>query len=63
MNHISAGVLLTVCDSDTTVMCADGFGVDWPLVLGSLSAVLLFLCSVVIVAVVVQRKGTLKTNL
>lgn len=31
--------------------------VDWPLVLGSLSAVVLFLCSVILVAVVAHRKG------
>lgn len=32
-------------------------GVDWPLVLGSFSAVVLFLCSVVLVVVVAHRKG------
>lgn len=30
---------------------------DWPFVLGSFSAVMLFLCSVVVVAAVVHRKG------
>lgn len=34
----------------------DVSGVDWPLVLGSFSAVVLFLCSVVLVAVVAHRK-------
>lgn len=31
-------------------------GVDWPLVLGSLSAVVLFLCSMVLITVVLHRK-------
>lgn len=43
--------------NNASVMSADGSGVDWPLVLGSFSAVVLFLCSVVVVAVVVHRKG------
>ncbi|XP_073327262.1 uncharacterized protein [Pagrus major] len=34
----------------------DGSGVDWPLVLGSFSAVVLFLFSVALVAMVVRRK-------
>lgn len=38
-------------------LCAGESGVDWPLVLGSFSAVTLFLCSVVVVAAVVHRKG------
>lgn len=39
------------------VMSADVSGVDWPLVLGSFSAVVLFLFSVALVAVVARRKG------
>lgn len=38
-------------------MSADVSGVDWPLVLGSFSAVVLFLFSVALVAVVARRKG------
>ncbi|XP_022049530.2 uncharacterized protein LOC110950958 [Acanthochromis polyacanthus] len=34
----------------------DSSGVDWPLVLGSFSAVVLFLCSLALVVVVVHRK-------
>ncbi|XP_029294317.1 uncharacterized protein LOC115012641 isoform X2 [Cottoperca gobio] len=34
----------------------DMFGVDWPLVLGSFSVVVLFLCSVALVVVVARRK-------
>ncbi|XP_041789605.1 uncharacterized protein LOC121604217 isoform X2 [Chelmon rostratus] len=34
----------------------DASGVDWPLVLGSFSAVVLFLCSVALIAVVAHRK-------
>lgn len=40
------------------LLSADLSGVDWPLVLGSFAAVVLFLCSVAVVAVVVHRKGT-----
>ncbi|XP_056892377.1 uncharacterized protein LOC130527699 isoform X1 [Takifugu flavidus] len=36
---------------------SDGSAVDWPLVLGSFSAVMLFLCSVLVVATVVHRKA------
>lgn len=38
-------------------MSADVSGIDWPLVLGSCSAVVLLLCSVAVVAVVAHRKG------
>lgn len=36
---------------------ADLSGVDWPLVLGSFSAAVLFLCSVALVVMVARRKG------
>lgn len=44
-------------------MSADLSGVDWPLVLGSFSAVVLFICSVALVVVVAHRKGILHMNL
>lgn len=44
-------------------MSADVSGVDWPLILGSFSAVVLFLCSVALVAVVAHRKGISHMNL
>lgn len=47
---------LTTCLS-ACHLCADGSAVDWPLVLGSFSAAMLFLCSVLVVAMVVHRKG------
>lgn len=47
---------LTTCLS-ACHLCADESAVDWPLVLGSFSAVMLFLCLVLVVATVVHRKG------
>lgn len=47
---------LKTCSS-ALYLCPGESGVDWPLVLGSFSAVMLFLCSVVVVAAVVHRKG------
>ncbi|CAG5941992.1 unnamed protein product, partial [Menidia menidia] len=37
-------------------------GVDWPLVLGSVSAAVLFLCSLALVVVVAQRKGRRRSS-
>lgn len=48
---------------DACVSCADVQHLDWPLLVGSLSAVLLFLCSVVLVVVLTHRKGISHMNL
>lgn len=45
------------------MISADKPNVDWPLILGSLSAVVLFLTSVIVIAVVLHRKGILPEDL
>ncbi|XP_008274794.1 uncharacterized protein LOC103353533 isoform X2 [Stegastes partitus] len=47
---------LTVIRGTSSQSSPDSSGVDWPLVLGSFSAVVLFLCSLALVVVVVHRK-------
>lgn len=55
--------ILFVSHNNASVISADESGVDWPLVVGSFSAGVLFLCSVVVVAVVAHRKGISHVNL
>lgn len=47
-----------VFHNNFSLIFADDSGIDWPLVLGSFSAGVLFLTSVIVVAVVVHRRGT-----
>lgn len=48
--------LLSVSQDSSYPPTNDGAGVDWPLVVGSLSAVVLFLCAVALLIVVLHRK-------
>ncbi|XP_055014573.1 uncharacterized protein LOC110172651 isoform X2 [Boleophthalmus pectinirostris] len=47
---------LSMSQGNSSAPTADSFGVDWPLVLGSLSAVVLFLCSLALLIVMLHRK-------
>ncbi|XP_076026350.1 uncharacterized protein LOC143016103 [Genypterus blacodes] len=55
-SHSERSLPLVVSTGPSPPPSPDQSGVDWPLVLGSFSAVVLFLCSVAVVAVVAHRK-------
>ncbi|CAL1601605.1 unnamed protein product [Knipowitschia caucasica] len=47
---------LSVSQGNSSTPTAGSSAIDWPLVLGSLSAVVLFVCSITLVSVLIQRK-------